>query len=250
MLTIRFDQLGVRPGDLVLDAGAGFGRHAFGLPDRAPTSSPSTTPSSEVAGTRATFAAMAEAGEIAEARFAGGLQGDATRLPFADGSFDRVITSEVLEHIQADTAAIAEFVRVLQAGRHVRRNGADGVAGEDQLDAQRRVPRAEGIGGHVRIYTATELKAKLRSAGLAITGSHHAHALHSPYWWLKCAVGVRRDDHRLVKAYRRFLEWEITKQPRGMKIVERAAIASARQELHRVRQEGPRSCRGCLTSKA
>jgi hypothetical protein len=40
---------------------------------------------------------------------------------------------------------------------------------------------------------------------------------------LKCAVGVRRDDHRLVKAYKRLLEWEITKQPRTMKVVERAA---------------------------
>ena len=34
MLTIRFDRLGVRPGDLVLDAGAGFGRHAFELARR------------------------------------------------------------------------------------------------------------------------------------------------------------------------------------------------------------------------
>ncbi|MGZ4740902.1 MAG: class I SAM-dependent methyltransferase, partial [Ilumatobacteraceae bacterium] len=31
MLTIRLDHLGVRPGDLVLDAGSGFGRHAFAL---------------------------------------------------------------------------------------------------------------------------------------------------------------------------------------------------------------------------
>ena len=27
MLTVRFKQLGLTPGDLVLDAGAGFGRH-------------------------------------------------------------------------------------------------------------------------------------------------------------------------------------------------------------------------------
>jgi hypothetical protein len=78
------------------------------------------------------------------------------------------------------------------------------------------------VGGHVRIYTATELKAKLRSAGLSITASHHAHALHSPYWWLKCAVGVGREDHRLVHAYKRLLEWEITKQPRSMRALERA----------------------------
>ncbi|MEY2414845.1 MAG: hypothetical protein QOH53_179, partial [Ilumatobacteraceae bacterium] len=36
-------------------------------------------------------------------------------------------------------------------------------------------------------------------------------------------VGVRRDDHRLVKAYKHMLEWEIIKQPRTMKVVERAA---------------------------
>jgi hypothetical protein len=79
----------------------------------------------------------------------------------------------------------------------------------------------KSVGGHVRIYTATELKAKLRSAGLTVTGSHHAHALHSPYWWLKCAVGPRRDDVRAVNAYQRLLEWEIMKRPRSMALLER-----------------------------
>jgi hypothetical protein len=76
-------------------------------------------------------------------------------------------------------------------------------------------------GGHVRIYSATELKAKLRTAGFDIVGQHHAHALHSPYWWLRCAVGPRNESHRAVTAYRRFLEWDIINQPRGMKVVEK-----------------------------
>jgi len=80
----------------------------------------------------------------------------------------------------------------------------------------------KSVGGHVRIYSETELTAKLRAAGLDVRGSHHAHALHSPYWWLKCAVGPRRDDHKLVNAYKRFLEWDIVKQPRSVKIAERA----------------------------
>ncbi|HEY4607652.1 MAG TPA: class I SAM-dependent methyltransferase [Ilumatobacteraceae bacterium] len=222
-MTIRFEQLGVRPGDVVLDAGAGFGRHAFALAGCGANVVALDYASSEVAATRATFAAMAEAGEIAEERFVGGLQGDATRLPFADCTFDRVITSEVLEHIPADMSAIAEFARVLKPGGTFAATVPTFLPEKINwmLSDQYHAPAA--IGGHVRIYTATELKAKLRGAGLAVTGSHHAHALHSPYWWLKCAVGVRRDDSRMVNAYRRMLEWEITKQPRGLKVVERAA---------------------------
>jgi SAM-dependent methyltransferase len=223
LLTIRFDQLGVRPGDMVLDAGAGFGRHAFELARQGANVVALDHAPGEVAATRATFAAMAETGEIAEERFAGGLQGDATRLPFADDSFDRVITSEVLEHIQADTAAIEEFVRVLKPGGTFAATVPTWFPEKINWMLSDEYHAPKSAGGHVRIYSATELKAKLRSAGLAITGSHHAHALHSPYWWLKCAVGVRRDDHRLVQAYKRLLEWEITKQPRTMKVVERAA---------------------------
>ncbi len=176
----------------------------------------------EIATTRATFAAMAESGEIAEERFVGGLQGDATRLPFVDDCFDRVITSEVLEHIQADTDAITEFVRVLKPGGTFAATVPTWLPEKINWMLSDEYHAPKSVGGHVRIYSATELKAKLRSAGLAITGSHHAHALHTPYWWLKCAVGVRRDDNRLVQSYKRMLEWEITKQPRGLKAVERA----------------------------
>ncbi len=223
MLTIRFDQLGVQPGDLVLDAGAGFGRHAFALARQGANVVALDYAPQELEGTRVTFEAMAEAGEVAEARFVGGLQGDATRLPFADGSFDRVITSEVLEHIQADTVAITEFVRVLRPGGTFAATVPAWLPEKINWMLSDDYYAPKSVGGHLRIYTATELKAKLRSAGLAITGSHHAHALHSPYWWLKCAVGVRRDDHRLVNAYKRLLEWEIIKQPRSMNMVERAA---------------------------
>jgi SAM-dependent methyltransferase len=222
VLTIRFDRLRVRSGDLVLDAGAGFGRHAFELARRGAQVVALDYGADEVVATRAVFGAMVEAGEIPEQRFVGAVQGDARRLSFAADSFDRVITSEVLEHIQADTDAIAEFVRVLKPGGTFAATVPTWFPEKVNwmLSDDYHAPKSEG--GHVRIYSATELKAKLRTAGLRIIGSHHAHALHSPYWWLKCAVGPRRTDSRAVNAYQKLLEWEITQQPSALKVLERS----------------------------
>jgi SAM-dependent methyltransferase len=221
VLTIRFDRLGVRPGDLVLDAGAGFGRHAFELARRGANVVALDYAADEVIGTRATFGGMIAAAEIQEARYVGVVRGDATNLGFADCSFDRVITSEVLEHIQSDVDAIAEFVRVLKPGGTFAATVPTWFPEKVNWMLSDEYHAPKSVGGHVRIYTATELKAKLRSAGLEILGSHHAHALHSPYWWLKCAVGLHRTDSRAVNAYRKVLEWEIVDQPAAMKLVER-----------------------------
>lgn len=222
MLTIRFDRLGVQAGDLVLDAGAGFGRHAFELARLGANVVALDYAADEVMATRGTFGAMVEAGQIPVQRYVAALQGDATRLPFDDASFDRVITSEVLEHIQDDVSAIGELVRVLRPGGTFACTVPTWYPEKINWLLSDEYHAPKSVGGHVRIYSATELKAKLRTAGLRVTGSHHAHALHSPYWWLRCAVGPRKESHPLVTRYRKLLEWEIVEQPASMKVVERA----------------------------
>ena len=221
MLTIRFDRLGLRPGDRVLDVGAGFGRHVFECARRGADVVALDYAEDEVVQTRATETAMIDAGEIDPERFLGVMRGDATRLPFADGAFDIVITSEVLEHIQDDVSAIAEMVRVLKPGgvfaATVPAWGPETI--NWMLSDEYHAPKSAG--GHVRIYSKTELAAKLRSAGLDLRGSHRAHALHSAYWWLKCAVGPHDDDHPLVERYRRFLEWDIIEQPTSTRVAEK-----------------------------
>jgi SAM-dependent methyltransferase len=221
MLTIRFDRLDLRPGDRVLDVGAGFGRHVFECARRGADVVALDYAHEEVVETRATLGAMVDSGEIDIERFRGVLRGDATELPFADASFDKVITSEVLEHIQDDVAAISEMVRVLKPGGTFAAT-VPAWAPEKinwMLSDEYHAPKS--VGGHVRIYSKTELAAKLRSSGLELCGTHRAHALHSPYWWLKCAVGPRNDDHPMVEKYRSFLEWDIVEQPTSTRIADR-----------------------------
>jgi hypothetical protein len=74
----------------------------------------------------------------------------------------------------------------------------------------------------VRIYRGDELTDRLSAAGLTPRGGHHAHALHAPYWWLKCAVGVGNERHPLVAAYHRLLVWDIMRKPRLTRWTERA----------------------------
>ena len=233
MLTVQFDRLGLRAGERVLDVGAGFGRHVYECARRGARAVALDYAEAEVVETRATIGAMHAAGEIGESAFIGVMRGDATKLPFPDNSFDVVITSEVLEHITDDTAAIAEMVRVLRPGGRF----AASVPAEFPERINWRLSDAYhapiAVGGHVRIYTSVELRAKLRAAGLDLTGRHRAHALHSPYWWLKCAAGVNNDEHRLVRSYRRLLEREIIERPRSLALVERVlAPMLGKSEVH------------------
>ena len=68
-------------------------------------------------------------------------------------------------------------------------------------------------GGHIRIYSRRVLEERLTSVGLRVRSHHYAHALHSPYWWLKCLVGTTNDTNFMVRQYHRLLVWDIMKHP-------------------------------------
>ena len=220
MLTVDFSRFPVGPGHQVLDLGCGAGRHAFEALRRGAHVVALDTDQDELRQVAGMFAAMYEAGEVSGGARARVVAADATAMPFPDGCFDRVIAAEVLEHIPGDQAAMNEIARVLRPG------GVAAVTVPAWLpericwrlsDDYHNVP-----GGHLRIFTRGELEAKLTRAGLAVGGHHHAHALHAPYWWLKCAVGVHDDDHPLARANHRLLVWEIMKQPAIMRLADRA----------------------------
>jgi SAM-dependent methyltransferase len=211
MLTVRYEWLEVEPGDRVLDLGCGFGRHAYEAMRRGCAVTAFDYSLAELKDVSGMFQAIAaeEAATLPATAVGAATNGDATRLPFADESFDRVIASEVLEHIVDDEAAIAELSRVLRPGGTIAVTVPAWLSERIcwALSDEYHAPFVEG--GHVRIYTERELRSKLHRAGLKPGGAHHAHALHAPYWWLKCAVGPTNDTNPLVRAYHTALLWDI-----------------------------------------
>ena len=222
MLTADYDRLGLRPGDRLLDLGCGFGRHAFEALRRGARVVACDMAVPELEQVSATAFAMKEASEIAPTLSCTSVAGDGTKLPFADASFDRIIASEVMEHVPDDAAALTEFIRVLRPGGTI----AITVPAEFpekicwRLSDEYYAPKS--VGGHVRIYAESELRQKMKDAGLLPGSSHRAHALHAPYWWLRCAVGPRNDTNVAVKAYTKFLEWDIISAPPLTRLTEKA----------------------------
>jgi SAM-dependent methyltransferase len=200
VLTVDYDRLGVSRGEKLLDLGCGFGRHAFQAVRLGARVVAVDAANDEVTQVRNTIGAMVDAGEVEKDDEAGAVQGN------------RVIASEVLEHIPDDTGAMAELSRVLRPG------GTMAVTvpryGPEMVNWALSHEYHDVPGGHVRIYRRSTLLERLKGVGLRPLGSHHAHALHSPYWWVRCLVGPKRDDHPVVKAYHRLLVWDITSAPK------------------------------------
>jgi len=208
VLTVDFDRLGLRPGERVLDLGCGAGRHAFGCLRRGAFVVALDASRDEIDGVTAMMAAMAEAGEVGKGGAGAAVMGDALEMPFSDGAFDKIICAEVLEHLADDSSAMAEIARVLRPGGSlaisVPRYGPE-LVNWALSERYHSVP-----GGHLRIYRRSQLFDRLGEAGLEVVGSHHAHALHSPYWWLRCLVGLEKEDCPAVRSYHRLLVWDIT----------------------------------------
>ncbi len=221
MLTVDYERLGLQAGERLLDMGAGGGRHAFECLRRGAHVTAFDLSAADLKDALAVMGGMMEAGEMAPGTQPGACNGSALDLPFSDGAFERVIASEVLEHIDDDRRAMSELARVLKPGGKIAvtvpRWGPELV--NWALDDEYHAPFA--VGGHVRIYRESALRTRLEAAGLRVVDRHHAHGLHAPYWWLKCAVGVDNAEHPLVKAYHRLLVWDMMKKPLLTRVLEK-----------------------------
>ena len=218
MLTADLDLLDVGPGRTLLDMGCGGGRHAFAALRRGARVVAFDADDSELKQVHGTITAMIEAGEIDPSAQSVAVQGDALALPFDDGAFDRIIAAEVLEHIPDDVTAVNELVRVLAPGGRI----AVTVPAQfpERINWALDDEYHDFPGGHIRIYSQRELESKLSVAGLVVRGSRRAHALHSPYWWIRCAGGVNNADRLVARTYHELLVWQIMKNPRILRVAD------------------------------
>ena len=154
MNTIKYNNLNLREGQLMLDMGCGEGRHSIGALLETPAS---------IVGMDLSFEDL----KIAQSRLKDfdtselstsctfGL-GNINDIPLQDSSLDAVICSEVLEHVDSPNESVRELVRVLKPG------------GVMALSVPRYLPElicwklskeySKTPGGHVRIFKHQELK--------------------------------------------------------------------------------------------
>ena len=217
MLTIDLNLLEIKNGERVLDIGCGGGRHSWEVCKKA---------SCLVYGLDIDVGELNNAKEMLQALDRQGesqgkwilIKGDTMSLPFKDASFDKIICSEVLEHVPDDEQGVREMVRVLKddgvIAISVPTYLTEAICWKLSRDYH------SNPGGHVRIYKTGELVSPLLQNNLHIYATRHKHALHSIYWILRCLFGMNREKALIPSLYHKFLVWDIKTKSQPVRLLE------------------------------
>ncbi len=219
MITIDFDRFNLEDGDRVLDLGCGAGWHAltsymlknlqaFGV-DRS---------CDDLKTALQRFQAEIAELDNSQKRFYL-CAADALSLPFVDNCFDKIICTEVLEHIFDYKKALQEIARVLKPTGMLAVSVPRFVPEWICWKLSKEYHNVEG--GHVQIFKAAQLCSEIEKQGMICYCKHWAHSLHAPYWWLQCLLWKNREHSPIIKAYHRFLLWDLSRKPKITHILDR-----------------------------
>ncbi len=217
MLTIDYNLLGIKDGERVLDIGCGEGRHSWEACRKADCLVYALDIEMESLNkTRWMLQAIDNQGD-SNGRWVL-IKGNTMSLPFQDASFDKIICSEVLEHVPDDQQSIREMARVLKddgvMAISVPTYFTEAICWKLSRDYH------DQPGGHVRIYRTGELVSPLRQNNFHIYATRHKHALHSIYWISRCLFGVNREKALIPSLYHKFLVWDIKTKSRPIRLLE------------------------------
>lgn len=195
----------IQPAERVLDVGCGNGRHTIEATNWDCQVVALDIDREELRRSRYMFFADHNAGRLPG--FAEFARADAEHLPFPDHAFDKIIATEVLEHVMDDGRAMRELHRVLRPG------------GEIAVSCPHH--RAErwlwaiswdywhSPGGHVRTYRKGELRKRLARTGFEMGAERGRHAYQSIYWLVRCLFGKDRPDFFVTRAFGKFIDWHL-----------------------------------------
>jgi SAM-dependent methyltransferase len=217
MLTVDYKLMDVGAGQRLLDVGCGNGRHtwaAYCLYDCQVMALDMLQV--DLQKTRYTLYTADDGKEKGNGWLV--VRGDAASLPLRSGSFDRVICSEVLEHVADPKRSVGELVRVLKD------DGVIAVSVPTRLteSVYWRISRqySRNPGGHVRIYKAKQIMQLLRDHDLQIFSIRHKHSLHSIYWLLRCMFGVNNENALIPRMYHSLLVWDLKTKTRPVRLLD------------------------------
>ena len=216
METIDIASLPIKENDWLLDLGCGEGRHSIACCFH--------HPNANVIGLDLSFSSLKTAKEkhtdfFENEQISRYVNSSGFDLPFSGSSFDHVICSEVLEHIESYELFLNEIRRVLKPN------------GQLSISVPRKWPEKicwllsneyhQIKGGHVRIFNTDALQNEIVERDFTFLEKYWAHALHSPYWWLRCLWWRDGNENVLSALYHRVLVWDLLKRPRFTQLAEK-----------------------------
>lgn len=215
--SVDFDLLRLAPDDRLLDVGCGTGRHLVEAARRDCCVVGLDSERDDLVLAKGYLYCLWREGGLKARVNLVAAQGE--RLPFEEGSFDRIVCTEVLEHVPDDRGLIAEFVRLLRPGGTMAVSVPDRVTETVlwRLTALHHVAFKE----HVRIYDRRRLQRLLEGVGFKVFASRRCHSLESLRWSVAWMGGGETDfSRRFSDVWDDFVEARVSRGSRVLSAME------------------------------